>query len=47
MPDRLFNLPPQVRKRFLVLMASALTRPLMELVPCIYPFPDLSSDGWI
>ena len=46
MPDRLFNLPPQVRKRFLVLMASALTRPLMELTPCIYPFPNLS-DGWI
>ena len=45
--DRLFNLPPQVRKHFPVLVASALTRPLMKLIPCPYPFLDLSSDGWI
>ena len=45
--DRLFNLPPQVRKHFPVLMASALTRPLMKLIPCPYPFLDLSCDGWI
>ena len=43
--DRLFNLPPQVRKHFPVLVASALTHPLMKLIPCPYPFLDFSCNG--
>lgn len=35
MPNRLFNLPPQFRKRFPVFTALALTRPLVKLIPYI------------
>ena len=47
LPNRPFNLPPQVRKRFPVFVASALMSPLMKRIPCPYLFLDLRSNKWI